>query len=79
MLLLVKIKVIAVGDVVVIYDHDLPRTLWRLWKVEELIRWSCQRCARVNNGTKNASFLKQPIQHHWKCAQKYCMRNADSE
>ena len=60
-------EVIAIGDIVVVYDHELPRTLWRLGKVEQLIRGSdgAVRGAlvRVNSGKKNTSFLKRPIQH----------------
>ena len=62
-------EVIAIADihVVVVYDHELPRTLWRLGKVEQLMRGSdgAVRGAlvRVNSGKWNTSFLKRPIQH----------------
>ena len=60
-------EVIAIGDVVVVYDYELPRTLWRLGKVEQLIRGSdgAVRGAvvKVNSGKKKTSFLKRPIQH----------------
>ena len=65
----------AIGDIVVVYDHELRRTLWRLGKVEQLIRGSdgAVRGAlvKMNRGKKNTSFLKRPIQHsiHWKCVQ----------
>ena len=66
-------EVIAIGDIVVVYVHELPRTLWRLGKVKQLIRGSdgAVRGAlvRVNSGKKNTSFLKRPIQHLWKCVQ----------
>ena len=31
-------KVIVVGDIVLVYESSLPRTFWRLAKVEKLIK-----------------------------------------
>ena len=58
---------IAICDIVVVYEPELPRTLWRLGKVEHLIRGSDgavrDALVRVNSGKKNTSFLRRPTQH----------------
>ena len=57
---------VAVGDVVLIYDPDQPRTTWRMGKVETLLESEdgAVRGAslRVSSGSKSAS-LRRPIQH----------------
>ena len=62
---------VAVGDVVLIYDPDQPRTIWRMGKVETLFE-SADGAARgaslrVMSGSKSA-VLRRPIQHSilWK-------------
>ena len=57
---------VAVGDVVLIYDPDRPRTIWRMGKVETLLEGAdgAARGAslRVMSGSKSA-VLRRPIQH----------------
>ena len=54
------------GDVVLIYDPDRPRTIWRISKVETLLESAdgAVRGAslRVLSGSKSA-LLRRPIQH----------------
>ena len=60
-------KVVAVGDIVVIYDQGLPRGFWKLGCVEELITGSDGQCrgafVRVKSGRSSRSLLKRPVQH----------------
>ena len=60
-------KVVAVGDIVVIYDQGLPRGFWKLGCVEELITGSDEQCrgafVRVKSGRSSRSLLKRPVQH----------------
>eukprot|EP00731_Ephydatia_muelleri_P011218 Em0006g112a len=60
-------KVVAVGDIVVIYDQGLPRGFWKLGCVEELITGSDGQCrgafVRVKSGRSSRSLLKHPVQH----------------
>lgn len=55
------------GDVVTIYDEGHPRGLWRLGKVEELIRGAdgLVRGAQMKVVSKNGSprLLRRPLQH----------------
>eukprot|EP00731_Ephydatia_muelleri_P009272 Em0004g1610a len=57
---------VAVGDVVLIYDPDRSRTIWRMGKVETLLEGAdgAARGAslRVMSGSKSA-VLRRPIQH----------------
>ncbi|KAL5457182.1 hypothetical protein EMCRGX_G034427 [Ephydatia muelleri] len=57
---------VAVGDVVLIYNPDRPRTIWRMGKVETLLEGAdgAARGAslRVMSGSKSA-VLRRPIQH----------------
>ena len=61
-----KIK-IAVGDVVLVHDQDLPRTLWRLAVVERLIEGTDGeiRAAeiRVKSGKQASSLFRRSVQH----------------
>lgn len=58
---------IAVGDVVLLYDESLPRTLWKLALVEGLIQGKdgLVRGARirVRSGKDKFLSLQRPIQH----------------
>ena len=57
---------IAVGDVVLLYDENLPRTLWKMAVVEDLIQRNdgLVRGARirVRSGADKLSTLQHPIQ-----------------
>ena len=59
-------KTIAVGDVVLVYDEDLPRTLWKTAVVEDLIQGNdgLVRGARirVKSGADKLSTLQRPVQ-----------------
>eukprot|EP00731_Ephydatia_muelleri_P024188 Em0016g459a len=59
-------KVIAVGDIVLVYESSLPRTFWRLAKVEKLIKGTDGeiRGAFIRVKSRNTSTVwKRPIQH----------------
>ena len=59
-------KVIAVGDIVLVYESSLPRTFWRLAKVEKLIKGTDGeiRGAFIRVKSRNSSTVwKRPIQH----------------
>ena len=55
------------GDVVLVYDQDLPRTLWRLAVVERLIEGTDGeiRAAeiRVKSGKQASSLFRRSVQH----------------
>ena len=57
---------ISVGDVVLVYDEDLPRTLWKTAVVEDLIQGNdgLVRGAhiRVKSGADKLSTLQRPVQ-----------------
>ena len=62
---------ISVGDVVVIHDENLPRGLWRLGKVEELMIGGDGnvRCAVVRIASRGHSSIGQSSDYtHWNCA-----------
>ncbi|KAL5490724.1 hypothetical protein EMCRGX_G015900 [Ephydatia muelleri] len=59
-------KVIAVGDIVLVYESSLPSTFWRLAKVEKLIKGTDGeiRGAFIRVKSRNSSTVwKRPIQH----------------
>ena len=59
-------KVIAVGDIVLMYESSLPRTFWRLARVEKLIKSTDGeiRGAFIRVKGRNSSTVwKRPIQH----------------
>ena len=57
---------IAVGDVVLIYDPNQSRTMWRMGKVENLIQGSDGEVRgaslRAASGSRS-TLLRRPIQH----------------
>jgi len=57
---------VAVGDIVVVHDEDLPRGLWKLARVESLVigRDGLVRGAtiRVKSRRNKSSTLKRPLQ-----------------
>ncbi len=57
---------INVGDIVVIHDERLPRGLWRMGKVEELLVGAdgSVRCAMIKISSRDRSpiFVKRPLQ-----------------
>ena len=60
--------VITVGQIVILKNEATKRMIWRLAKVEELIRSSdgVVRSAKIrvlNNETRNSVILRRPIQH----------------
>ena len=59
-------KVIAVGDIVLVYASSLPRTLWRLARVEKLIMGTDGEIRGAFIRVKSrysANVWKRPIQH----------------
>ena len=59
-------ELVSVGDVVLIYDEDHPRILWKLAKVESLLKGSdgAVRGARVRVRRGNGfTVLNRPVQH----------------
>ena len=60
-------EVIAVGDIVLMYESSLPRTFWRLARVEKLIKSTDGeiRGAFIRVKGRNSSTVwKRPIQHY---------------
>ena len=59
-------ELVSVGDVVVMYDEDHPRIIWKLAKVESLLKGSdgAMGGARVRVQSGNGfTVLNRPIQH----------------
>jgi hypothetical protein len=58
---------VKTGEVVVIYEEKLPRSLWRVGVIEDVIKGSDNQIrgarVRVISKTVRPTFIQRPIQH----------------
>lgn len=55
---------LSVGDIVIVHNEQLPRGLWKLRRIQELLE-GCYRGAIVKTVTRDGQpeMLRRPIQH----------------